>query len=674
MRSKQLVSVLLWLCLAALVLTVPDMSVSPVDADQLEKEMSDFYAAAYQRELSELKSLRDAEEGITGGQTNGYACTGGQDPSKMSYKDYLNAFAAGPCTPVIFLAGITGTKMQAVIDCPTLQAQNPQLFSDCKWTTCKKSTFNIGVPKDEYTVWMPDVLSPMNIANPTNANKKCFTGLFGMKWTKDSSGKLVPVQNPGVKVVPMGFSPGTRTNSKCGFDAICDILPVAAFLSPALYKVFEKFRINLEGMGYRIGLNLQAMPYDWRRPYYDNEVFHEFTKILEEMVSINGKRVSIVAHSMGNVNMANQMKRLTTEQRARLVKRYFAVAPPYLGSALTWSMAIGSAGGYNDGFVGMDFYTFSRTSPTFPSVFDLMPRDSWNLYRNTTWIKSIENRIAIEANKKPTHDIPADKDIFAKIYPSVKDTCYDKVYGLKANTLCYTGIREFSFFGNILDLKVTSETIGESLERFSYNPVAKTIFDAEDIRPDYDRLDNPGVETVIIYSGLANTEKEFEWDYDPTTITKAENPNFAEPTETKYELGDGSVILAASLAAGMKWAYEFDQQDNPDAKPIIFAELCSVKNPKSSVYQSPFTVSKNEYQSIACDCPADDTKSCNHVGIVSENNVINYVSNSLLDNQAADPNRKFNNWSDAEIASYVKNCNLLIQSDSSSENVEAETI
>ena len=293
-----------------------------------------------------MKKLHEAEEDVKDGTSNSYVCTNGINPAQMSNKDYINAFAAGPCTPVVFLGGITATKLQVLINCETLHSQSPQVFSDCKWTTCKKNIFNTGMPKEEYTIWIPDLLTPMNIAKPTAANKRCFVGLFGLHWYRDDQGKLQPQQTPGVNIKPMGFTPGTRTNSRCGFDAISGVLPSLVITEGQ--KGFNKFRIQLESMGYKIGLTLQAEPYDWRRPYYDNEVHHEFNALIEEMYKINGKRISVVAHSFGNINMANALSQLPSESRNKWIQRYFAIAPPYLGSPTTWSMVLGSHGDVED--------------------------------------------------------------------------------------------------------------------------------------------------------------------------------------------------------------------------------------------------------------------------------------------------------------------------------------
>jgi hypothetical protein len=657
MRSKQLVSVLLWLCLAALVVSSADFTSTPVDADQLEKELSELNADLIARHHSTLKKLNEAQEQAGAAPKNGFVCTNGVDPAKLSVKDYINAFAAGPCTPVVFLGGITATKMQVLIDCETLQSQSLQVFNDCKWTTCKNSIFNTGKPKAEYTIWIPDLLSPMSVINPTAANKRCFVGLFGLHWYRDAQGKLQPQQTAGVTVKPMGFSPATRTSSRCGFDAISGILP--SLVQKEDQKGFNKFRIHLESMGYKIGLTIQAEPYDWRRPYYDNEVHHEFNALIEEMYKVTGKRISVVAHSFGNINMANALSQLSSENRNKWIQRYFALAPPYLGSPATWSMVMGAQGDAKD----LDFFILSNSLATFPSVYDLMPRASWSLYENANWLKSIKNRIAVEEGKAAPFNIPASDDITNKVLPSISDNCYDKQWKDRKTLKCTSGMSDFGDFGRILTDPITDVNIGHSLNDYSHYQYAKLLFDGADKRADYDRLDNPEVQTVIIYSNMLNTDHKFYWDYNPRSKTEGANPDFAHPTYVHKSLGDSIVVTSSTLIAGLKWAFEHDKQQTPNSKAIVFAELCSVKNPKSSVYQSPFTVTDNEYQGIPCSCTIDNTEPCDHSKLIQEPNLINYVANSLLDGQKANPDRKFNNWTEEQAKNFVNNCDLLYLSD-----------
>jgi hypothetical protein len=49
--------------------------------------------------------------------------------------------------------------------------------------------------------------------------------------------------------------------------------------------------------------------------------------------------------------------------------------------------------------------------------------------------------------------------------------------------------------------------------------------------------------------------------------------------------------------------------------------------------------------------------------LIQEPNLINYVANSLLDGQKANPDRKFNNWTEEQAKNFVNNCDLLYLSD-----------
>ena len=646
------------LLLSASVLASVSYDQTSAHADELEKELSHYNA---QLVAEQLKSMKHLSEAVAAPKADGFVCTGGQNPSSLSFKQYIDAFAAGPCTPVIVLAGISGTKLMVEIDCETLKSNHPDIFSACGWTKCTKGAFDLisKVPKAEYRTWIPDLLAPMTVINPSNNNRKCFAGLMSINWQRNSAGELVQVPVQGAVIKPMGLSKETRTNSRCGYDSVCDLVPLGS-LAPAIYSVYTQFRETLEARGYKIGLTLQAMPYDWRQAYYNNEIHREFRSIVSDMAAINGKKVSIVAHSMGNINMMNVLKGLTPEERENWVQRYFALAPPFIGSPKTWSMLIGSAGGYDDGAVTMDFATFSKTVVTYPSIFDLMPRDTWNLFKNTNWLKSIQNRINLEHGVPPAHSLTPQEDIVSQIFPAPTEKCFNHVFTARGDDTCKTFLDDFSYFGSINGQDVHGNTIEQSLETYSFNPFAAELFDQEDKRYDYDLVENPKVPIVIIYSGLVDTGKEFHWNSDPTVITRSSNPNFVEPDSVINNIGDNQVIVTSSLAPGLKWAAEFNAGTAGQyAEPVVFAEVCSTKNPKKSVYQQNKSVTQNEYQSIPCKCDPSDPEPCNHTGLVSEPNVVAYIADSLLDEQTASPVKKFDNWTEDQVKAFVNNCDLL---------------
>jgi len=285
-----------------------------------------------------------------------FECTGGKNPSQMSNSEYLRAFASGPCTPLIAVAGISGTKLKVAINCSVLKSQRPDIMSACGWTSCERSLTSLlgRIPKDEYNLWVPEITAPFSLINPSSDARRCMASLFGLRWNTNS-GLMVTSGTPGVTVLPMGLSESTRSDSKCGFDSISNILPLLDILTPRKYKIFEILRTHLEARGYKVGLTLQAVPYDWRKTFYSNDITERFESVLTDMYRISGKKVSFVAHSMGNMNMLNMMRTISQEKKDKMIKRYFALAPPYLGAPVTFSMLIGGSDQYYFAGFGINF-------------------------------------------------------------------------------------------------------------------------------------------------------------------------------------------------------------------------------------------------------------------------------------------------------------------------------
>jgi hypothetical protein len=47
---------------------------------------------------------------------------------------------------------------------------------------------------------------------------------------------------------------------------------------------------------------MQALPYDFRLAYQENELKHRFKGVISDMYKNLGKKVVIIAHSFGNLN------------------------------------------------------------------------------------------------------------------------------------------------------------------------------------------------------------------------------------------------------------------------------------------------------------------------------------------------------------------------------------
>ena len=63
-------------------------------------------------------------------------------------------------------------------------------------------------------------------------------------------------------------------------------------------------------MGYRSGLTMQAVPYDWRHTYKMNGVPEKWDRIISDLFDLTGKKITIIAHSMGNFNVYHNLLRM----------------------------------------------------------------------------------------------------------------------------------------------------------------------------------------------------------------------------------------------------------------------------------------------------------------------------------------------------------------------------
>lgn len=134
------------------------------------------------------------------------------------------------------------------------------------------------------------------------------------------------------------------------------------------------------------------------------------------MKAFTGKKASIVAHSYGNLNTLYNIWRLTLAERESLIQRYFAIAPPFLGAPTTAAMMLGGSSSYHFKGMGLNFDSFKKTLGSFPSAFDLMPKNTWKLFEQNDWLKSVKKRIAEESGEV-FEKIDPSKDIVDRLFP-----------------------------------------------------------------------------------------------------------------------------------------------------------------------------------------------------------------------------------------------------------------
>lgn len=161
------------------------------------------------------------------------------------------------------------------------------------------------------------------------------------------------------------------------------------------------------------------------------------------------------------------------------------------------------------------------------------------------------------------------------IFPFWKLNCFKKNKFKYLNQHCFTGLFDFWKFGEVLDEELCPAQLSDIYNIYGYDQLAynMSLYQAETSK--FETLENPGVQTNIIYSSMFKTFVRLYADYNPLSRT-LKNKMYATDG-LHYDLGDGMVLSTSAIAPGVKWAYEYDQQTLINK---INALRTSVKNTK----------------------------------------------------------------------------------------------
>ena len=95
---------------------------------------------------------------------------------------------------------------------------------------------------------------------------------------------------------------------------------------------FRKIQDLLNGMGHAAGLTYQSVPYDFSSSMLINNFNESFAANIKSLYNLTGKKVTIVAHSMGNLNVLLQLNKLDQNFKDKYISNWMAITPPFLGS------------------------------------------------------------------------------------------------------------------------------------------------------------------------------------------------------------------------------------------------------------------------------------------------------------------------------------------------------
>jgi hypothetical protein len=145
----------------------------PKNGDYLQAAIDDMHKITEQQAKESLYRQQEVLQNLS---VSTYYCINGKNPHSISRRDYIREFNKGPCAPTVFLPGIGGTKLRAMIDCNKFKSGHPTEFSKC-FSSCS----GWGSPKKEYNIWIPDLTGPMNLATGNAKKQSCWATIFGFR-------------------------------------------------------------------------------------------------------------------------------------------------------------------------------------------------------------------------------------------------------------------------------------------------------------------------------------------------------------------------------------------------------------------------------------------------------------------------------------------------------------
>ena len=583
-------------------------------------------------------------------------CLGGQEPSSLSPKQYIEEFAKGPCSPVVVIPGAFSSKLRVQINCEVFKIANPDGFKACGWSSCD----GFFRPKDEYQTWLPGINAPFSLILETERSRKCFQAVMGLQ-VIDTPSKVTFKAPHGITIAPTGATPETCTSGsqgECGFASIENLLPLPVQFQGFSY--FRKMKQKFLLAGYKIGASLQALPYDWRMHNGQSSLNETFPRVISTLKQLFGKKVTIVSHSLGNLQTAYHLWKTDQTFKDANIARYLAMAPPFIGAPRAALAPLGmddqfmvDVFGYE---IGFNAKLYISTGVYWLSYFDLFWQNVYTEFADAEYVKAIKTRIQAEATGEAKE---GQTGSVMDIFPGVNEICLP-FFKKRGTNKCHLGIKAIVDYGEVLGTQINYNNIETILARYSYNRLTPKMR-RQTLNQNFTSLPNLGVQTNILFSTAFPTFSKFYYDKDPRTETTQGKVYY--PDRIDEAMGDGTVLSTSALTAGIKWAQDF-KDGVSGAKPVNFVEICSHYNPRSSIFE-PGTkeVTSSAYFGVNCSCQGrvgkeTDGGCADHIGMVSDDYVINFVVESAVDGVVGQVGAGFESKSDAFFEDFEQNCRL----------------
>lgn len=561
-----------------------------------------------------------------------FECLNRNDPSKMTPKAILKEFAKGPCSPLMIFPALLSTKIVLQIDCKALLADNKDMFDTCGWNACEKQWFEFWkiVPNTEYQIWVPKITGPMSIFQFDEYKNMCWANFMKLSVDTTKPFEDAVIQQKGFTIKVFGFTPLTGNQAECGDGSNKNLLGYD-WIEVKKTKYLKSLYDKLYNMGYTAGLTYQTLPYDFRLSYRANEVNKLFKSNLDRIFTLTGKKVVLVGHSLGNVNIYHQLLKLDTETKQKMIKTWVSVSSAVAGALQAFNsiLAGDSEFMYFKNLVGIHYHAEIEAFNSIISGYELLPIDFFTHNKDEGWVKAMEKRIAYEQG------INTFKDSGFSFLPRIEDKCSPSNFQ-DYPTDCRMGFFDYrkEFIIKIKDNEYKVNEVEQMLSKYhiSDNTMDMYRFTRDDRMH---KLPNPEVPVVSINLRTGKTVQRYI--YDKEFIEYLHSHDYPQ-ANTTIGYGDGVLSSTTQMAGPLKWAFEYDSK-TANSHPVKLIDVCSTYNLKNDVYDikdvsKPFEMINNEFIGVTCECIKNkNTEDCNHPNMIIDDHVQNFMLGVLRSNE-----------------------------------------
>ena len=239
-----------------------------------------------------------------------------------------------------------------------------------------------------------------------------------------------------------------------------------------------------------------------------------------------------------------------------------AVTPPFLGSLQATKTILGGDNEfYYLGAIGFHFQANADSLGSMGTMYELMLKNMYSKYQNEPWFEWISKRLDYEQGKRTKEDSGM------LFWPSIEETCTAKSFTNRDHK-CYTGLDDMRKRPSVIvnHKEYFLDDNRSLVSDWPLKPFSLNYYDAHQDE-EYEKLVNPGVPVVLVFSKANDTIKQSTYEGKITDYT---DKGMYPKVKDIFGYGDGTVQANSALVPSIKWAFEFHHKELYGSKGLSY--------------------------------------------------------------------------------------------------------